>query len=337
MKRSDVTKPRRRLPRTALALHEHAALTPPRPGSVPVCASVGPDNELLLMWTTADDRDGVQAVTTTPGGPTFPDPKASRPVPAQVSVYSRDPIRHVALSEMALAFPTVQPMPGGGILVVGARARWRSAGPDKNAVIYGPSGGVLTEATLGDGVGHVQTTHQGYVWVGYFDEGVYGNYGWGMHGAPAPIGAPGLIRFSPDLSVDWQYRSDDRPGEGAIDDCYALNVDNETAWVCYYSDFPVVRVDDGRVRSWHNSVTGAKAIVTDGHQVALVGGYGPNRHRIAAGTLHREGFAVTAERELTLPDGRPVPAALAITGRGTELHVVTEDTWYRIDLTEILR
>jgi hypothetical protein len=284
------------------------------------------------MWTTAHDRAGVQAVTTGQGGARFPDPKLGRPVLAYVSVHSREPIRIAPLSDMAVAHPTIQPMPDGRILIVGARARWHSDGPDQNAVIYGPDGSVFAQATLGDGIAHVQATPAGHIWVGYFDEGVYGNYGWGQPGAPAPIGAPGLIRYRQDLSPDWHYPSDSRTGVDSIDDCYALNVDNETAWACYYSDFPIVGIHDGQVRGWPNSITGARALITDGHHVALVGGYGTDSHRIAAGTLHDDGFALTAEYQLTLPDGQPVPAALAITGRGTELHVVTEDSWYRMDL-----
>ena len=336
-RRAPSAKPRKSTRRKPLALREHAVLTPPASGSVPVCASVGPGNELLLMWAMAYDLASATAVTVKPGGARFPDPKADRPVPAQVSVYSGESVREVILSGMPLAHTTIQPMPDGRILVVGARARWHSDGPDHNAIIYGPDGNALTQATLGDGVAHVQTTPAGYVWVGYFDEGVYGNYGWGEPGAPAPIGSSGLIRFSPDLSPDWHYGSNDDTGEDDIDDCYALNVADETAWSCYYSDFPVVRIRDGQVRGWPNSVTGVNALVADGHHVALVGGYAADSHRITAGTLHDEEFAVTAEYELTLPDGSPVPATLAVIGRGPELHVITENIWYRIDLAEMIR
>ena len=30
---------------------------------------------------------------------------------------------------------------------------------------------------LGDGIAHVLATSTGQVWAGYFDEGIYGNYG----------------------------------------------------------------------------------------------------------------------------------------------------------------
>ena len=37
------------------------------------------------------------------------------------------------------------------------------------------------------------------VWVGYFDEGIYGNYGWGRAESEEPVGAYGIVRFSSDL------------------------------------------------------------------------------------------------------------------------------------------
>jgi hypothetical protein len=241
------------------------------------------------------------------------------------------------LGDLTLAHPTVQPMPEGRILVVGARARWHADGPDRNAVIYGPDGGVLAEATVGDGVSHVQTTPHGNVWVGYFDEGVYGNYGWGGPGAPEPIGSPGLIKYGPDLLPDWHFSPAEHGGVDAIADCYALNLDAETAWVYYYSDFPIVRIHDGRVHGWTTTVSGAKAFITDGHQVAFVGGYGTDNHRIITGVLRDTRFSVTAEYRLTLPDGQPLPATLAIEGRGRDLHVVTETNWYRMDLNQVMR
>ncbi len=85
------------------------------------------------------------------------------------------------------------------------------------------------------------------------------------------------MRFSPELEPDWHYPSAGDPPWGAISDCYALNVDGDTAWACYYTDFPVVRVQAGTITGWHNTIAGgAKAIAVAGGIVALSGGYGPS-------------------------------------------------------------
>ena len=51
------------------------------------------------------------------------------------------------------------------------------------------AGELRRQFVLGDGIKHVQTTAAGDIWVGYFDEGVYGNYGWGNDPDSEPIGA----------------------------------------------------------------------------------------------------------------------------------------------------
>ena len=134
-----------------------------------------------------------------------------------------------------LAAFTMQPLPGGNILLVGPSPQRRPEILPRNAVVYDAGGHVLAEEALGDGIQHVLADSTGAVWVGYSDEGVFGD---------DPLGACGLIRFTPDLTPAWRYPSDDNPF-GPIDDCEALNVDGATAWTCYDSGYPIVRIDEG--------------------------------------------------------------------------------------------
>ena len=96
-------------------------------------------------------------------------------------------------------------MPGGRFLVAGARCRWRPDGPDRNAVLYDADGQVVSEHVRGDGIAHVLATSTGQVWAGYFDEGIYGNYGWGRADNQEPVGAYGIVRFSPGLEPAWYF------------------------------------------------------------------------------------------------------------------------------------
>lgn len=317
-----------------LELRHHAAITGRR-GEERVAASVGPDGQVVALWTTARDVPAVRATTTQPGWATFPDPRASRPVAARVSIHGPKPVAAVELADFRLAHVTVQPLSEGRILVVAARARWRPEGPDRNAVVYDADGSVVAEETLGDGIEHVFTTGSDRVWVGYFDEGVYGNYGWGGSDAPAPMGRYGLVRFSPDLRPEWHFPSHVARPWGAISDCYALNVAGETAWTCYYTGFPVVRVHDGAVTGWRNDVTGARALAVEGSRIALLGGHGPDRDRLTVGVLGGDRFHVTGQYRVVLPDGGHLPPSAQAVGRGPDLHVLTDDDWYRLDLEGI--
>jgi hypothetical protein len=133
-------------------------------------------------------------------------------------------------------------VPGAGIRWL--CPSWRPEGADRNAVVYGSDGHVIAQEVLGDGIAEVLADRAGYVWVGYTEEGIYGNYGWGRPGSPKPVGASGLVRWSPDLRPAWRYPDLASPF-GPIDDCYALNIDGTTAWMCHDGDFPILRTLPG--------------------------------------------------------------------------------------------
>lgn len=318
-------------PRAQWTLDAGVPVIRPASGDTLVSASIGPAGDLVALWTAGDDEAALRSVTTRPGGATAPDPSTSRPVTARVSRQRADTTDVTDLARLTLAHPHVQPLPHRRLLLAGARCRWRADGPDRNAVIYGSDGHVEAEATLGDGVGHVLATTSGEVWVGYFDEGVYGNYGWGD--TVAPIGSPGLIRFSPQLEPVWRYPSHVNNPWGAIDDCYALNVTDDAAWTCYYSGFPLVQIRDGEVAAgWRTPIDGAKAVAVSGNRVALFGGYSDQRDRLVIAELTGSAMRVTGTYRLVLPDGQPMPKQVTVVGRGPALHLITGDTWYQLSL-----
>ncbi|MFB6852532.1 hypothetical protein ACFCWV_08515 [Streptomyces sp. NPDC056341] len=323
---------RSRLP--TLELRHHAVIAGGA-GEKQVVASVGPDGQVIALWSKPRDLPGLSATTTGAGGATFPEPRATKAVDAHVSVLAPHLTASVELPGLELAHVIVQPLHGERVLVVGARAGWRPDGADRNAVVYDADGHVVAEATLGDGIAHVFTTRTGDIWVGYFDEGVYGNHGWGNPGAPAPIGEYGLIRFSCDLRTQWRFPSHTSEPWGAISDCYALSIDGDTAWACHYTDFPIVRVHDGVVMSWRDSVAGASALAVKDSRVALLGGYGPHHERLSVGTLDSEDLRVTDVYRIVLPNGRPLPKHTQVIGRGPDLHVLSGDEWYRHGLDDI--
>jgi hypothetical protein len=208
---------------------------------------------------------------------------------------------------------------------------WSNGTAETNATVFDERGAATLERCVGDGVAHVQTTPSGAVWIGYFDEGVYGNLGWGEPGAPSPIGASGLLRTGSDLEIDWRYPGDELL---PIDDCYALNVDGETCWAYFYADFALARIEHGNLRLWATDVDGAGAFATDGERVALAGGYGKERDRLVLGRLGAE-FRRLRRFRLRMSDGRALPAEATMVGRGDTLHVFVGREWYRLGLSEI--
>jgi hypothetical protein len=286
-----------------LAATHHANLEPVVPGDVLVSVSLSPYGDLLALWSDPAGADALRSRTHRNGG-SFADSRTPHPVTVRVTTHGG---LLLEIPDFVLAFPTVHLMPGDTVLAVGARARNRGR---QNAVHYGADGSVVTTASFGDAVEHVATTRAGDVWVGYFDEG-----------APA-----GLRRFDKDLRPTWAYDS-------FILDCYALNVTDHAAWTCYYTGFPVVRIENDRATAWQSPVTGVRALAVAGKRVGLFGGYDAH-DRLVLGTLYEGEFHPEGEYHLTLPDGGPLPRDASVLGRGNELHVVTEEAWYRLDIAE---
>jgi len=314
----------------------HRGVIDGQDGDVLVCASAGPAGEVVAVWTAPEALEAVTSKTVAAAGTSFPDPAAARPMAARITVHAPDLTAVTPVQDLALAHITVQPMPGGRFLLAGARCRWRPEGPDRNAVLYNSDGQVVSKHVLGDGIAHVLATSTGQVWAGYFDEGIYGNYGWGLGDGPEPVGAYGIVRFSPDLEPAWHYPKYTEVGPwDAISDCYALNVDDTSTWACYDSDFPVVRIRDDAVNGWHNDIKGASALAVAGSRVALFGGYGPNHDRLAVTELDDERARLSGQYRIVLPDREPFPPGTQVTGRGSRLHFLTGSNWYQLDVGDI--
>jgi hypothetical protein len=296
-----------------------------------VSVSVGPDGSASALLASLEDRMRILGRDMPPpeDRPYFPPTRTENPFAATFLRHDGTAeLQTTQLDGLHLALPRVQPLPGDEVLVVGSRCMNSASGPEENASVYGADGDKLRSFTLGDGIQDVQTTASGDIWVSYFDEGVYGNYGWDQ-----PLGHSGLMRFDGTGGAVWRYDPPDpqRP----IDDCYALDVGSDSTWACYYSDFPVVRIQGDEIRMWQNEVSGAHAIAATDGAVLFVGGYQENASRVVLARLGAESTDPIATFELRTPDGLVLREASAI-GRGPVLHVFNGPDWFRVDLRTLL-
>ncbi len=230
---------------------EHAGqLLPPDAGLRLVTSSVAWAGEVVALWARDDEMAALE-----PDWENYPESRARTSWGAVVAVHGSQTRVMARIKSLSLAQPFVQVLPHDQVLVVGARCKWTAAGAERNALVYDSGGRMVAQATLGDGIEHLRTTSTGNVWVGYSDEGIYGNYGWGGIDGPDPIGSSGIVCFTSHLEKVWEY-SHGNGSPGPIDDCYAMNVDGESVWAYCYSDFPIVRIENGSVRAWTNEVAG---------------------------------------------------------------------------------
>lgn len=121
---------------------------------------------------------------------------------------------------------------------------------------------------LGDGIQSVQATSNGIIWTSFFDEGIFGNFGWND-----PVGACGLVAWNAEGNKIYDFQPID--DLDCICDCYALNVESDAdVWLYYYTDFPLVHLHHRKVQSvWNMSIDGSDSFAISGHRVLFRGGY----------------------------------------------------------------
>jgi len=295
-------------------------------GQKVIASSIGPLGEAcLLLVPPGVEKDPFGREERKGGGALFPLSRSPKTYAATFIRFDGRLIQRTELCELNIAFPTVQPLPNGEVLLVGARCHYRNGDPEQNALICGPEGEVIRRFVLGDGINDVQTTGDGMIWVSYFDEGVFGNYGWDK-----PVGSCGLVCFDPEGSKIWEFEPPD--GFDSIADCYALNVSDDAVWACYYTDFPVLRVDSERkTQAWKNSYGGANALAVDGRRVALWGGFRDRHSRCILQQIHGDTLDDAVELAIGFPEGID-SKSVRVRGRGTTLHGFVGNSWLSYDL-----
>ncbi|AKJ42932.1 hypothetical protein [Pragia fontium] len=211
-----------------------------------------------------------------------------------VSVYlNGELILELPPIESRINFHYVQMLDNEHILLVGARCHYNDGQPEKNAAVYDSHGQLVRSFTLGDGIEDINVTSDGAIWASYFDEGVFGNYGWAQ-----PIGQYGLVKFDATGQVLWQA------DKFQIFDCYAVNAENEHSfWFYYYSDFKLVHLKDGEATSYNVPIQGAHAFALCHPYIVMGGGYG-NNDKFSVFKQHPQHLKKTDELRFTDPQGK---------------------------------
>lgn len=105
----------------------------------------------------------------------------------------------------------------------------------------------------------------GTIITSYFDEGVFGNYGW-----DEPLGACGLIAWTSEGTPLWKNEN------YSIYDCYAISLDEEeNLWFYYYDEFRLVRTNfkEDFVFELPIEGSGAFSVAPSGNTFLFQGGY----------------------------------------------------------------
>jgi hypothetical protein len=310
--------------RRSLSLDPVADLTPLiRDGNL-VALNVGPDGAVYLVVAQKPLDYRIEQ----PGWASF-----AKTVPDQSQAYrviglsQGEPFLDVAIDGERFNIHDIQPLPEELLLVC---ARSYRRGPDdfeKNGRIYTRGGKFAREILLGDGISRVQVTSEGIIWTGFFDEGIFGNYGW-----TEPVGASGLIAWNAAGNRVYEFE----PGGGldSICDCYALNVPTRNdVWLYYYTEFPLVLLRDYRVvTAWRKLPAGSDAFAISGRNALFRGGYA-EQDSYQLLSLDPDGRAkLIAKIEFRDRSGNRLVADGKVVGRGDAIYFTAGSFLYRLDV-----
>lgn len=305
------------------------------PGFEFVTFNVSAGGEGLFLYVGDDGGSEVHARRDAPGFASFPKPSMPSAKPFKLAIFSEGALRWIDLPPCDVAFPQVEIFPDGRILLAAARCAWR--GPedfDRNGVIINPASGGVERILLGDGIADLAIDALGRIWVGYIDEGVFGNFGWSHPGPPGP-GQGGLVCFNDRGEALWCFNRAD--GEAAIDECYAMNATRDEIWIYYYSDFKICHVGSDFFETFYTpeDVSGSGALTVSKTAVLLSSQYQESRDTFHL--LRRVGDQLAAPQPLhiKLPNGASMERAQII-GRGQILNILSDEGWFRLDLDELV-
>jgi hypothetical protein len=181
---------------------------------------------------------------------------------------------------------------------------------------------------LGDGIENVFVDDRGRIWVSYFDEGIFGNFGWG-HPGPAPIGSAGVVCFARNGRKIWELSEADA---GSMADCYAMNVSGASAAIYFYTDFPLCKISaDFELAFWKTELRGCHTFAISERSVLFSAQYDDRPDTVYFSTLGEGRLNEPVQLTLTLPGGAALPQGKLI-GRGRRMYFFDAAGAYCIDL-----
>lgn len=311
-----------------LKLAPSADLSEQNAGRKLVAMNAGSDGEVYLVYakpplayrTSVSPSSASHAVTQPP------QPQSYRVVSVQDGSVELD----VTINDERFNIHHIQPLEDQLLLVCG-RAHYSLSGQhEHNGRIYSRSGTFAGEILLGDGIQDVQTTANGTIWTSYFDEGVFGNFGW-----DEPLGSAGLVAWDRKGQKVLEYKPVDELD--SICDCYALNVEsNDDVWLCYYTDFPLVHLRNGRVhRYWRAPVAGSMAFAVDPHHCLFQGGYDDRDTFVLAELNNTETPRIITQFRLQDEAANPISFSYTA-GRRDQIHLMAGTRLYNVDIATSL-
>lgn len=288
-------------------------------------------NGSALILSAHNKKDTKASVKERLGGVIFS--KSLSPIDSALSltIQGNGATKKIRLPSVELLFPYFDIFSDGGCLLVGARSSWRSENDfDLNGVLIKVGTTAIKRVCLGDGIEGVGLDDFDRIWISYFDEGVYGNFGW-SHPGPTGLGAGGVNCFDRTGELLWQHNRETAAEH--IDDCYAMNVSPFGIWFYFYSAFKLARITkDFSAEYFETPLAGSKRFITDGCRFVFSSQFHEPTNTYHATSLCSGKLVHRRKFSLSLPEDAD-PDHITTIARGDKLHVFFDKKWliYELD------
>ncbi|PFH81984.1 hypothetical protein [Bacillus sp. AFS088145] len=225
-------------------------------------------------------------------------------------------IKKIYLPKVKNSYTYAQPMDDNWLLV-SSRTDYED---ELNATIYDTYGNFLEKFSLDDAIEDVQTTKSSNIWVSYFDEN--------MDSGLSCFNNKGQLSFKFNEFVGQTNKQ-----LPYIADCYALNVtSDETVFIYYYSDFPLVKLTNNSFEIIKNiPIKGSSAIAIHEDYALFEHGYGQK------GKMHLYSMRNKSLKNFNLLNkiGKVLNYDYAV-GRGSKLYLIKDKDVYLLNLEDFL-
>ena len=294
-----------------------------------VATSADANGNALILIANRDDQARASAKVSRGIG-IFPKSRSASDLAFSLVIQSGAGAETTELPKLNITFPYVDLFSDGGCVLVGARCSWRSKGDfDLNGALIERGAKTAKRVCFGDGIEDVGIDDADRIWISYFDEGVFGNFGW-SHPGPIGLGTGGVNCFDRAGDLLWQHNRED--ATDYIDDCYAMNVSPLGVWFYFYAAFKIARVkEDFSVEYFDTPVSGSHSFVTDGHRFVFSSQYREPVTTFHATNFYKGKLVHRRKLSLVLPAGIKTDK-IKMTARGDKLHVFTDKHWIVYDL-----
>lgn len=190
---------------------------------------------------------------------------------------------------------------------------------EQNARVFGRDGSLIREFCLGDGIGNISVTEDNHIWCGYFDEGIFGNYGWDI-----PLGSAGLVKWDSEGRKLWGHQE----SEGLfLFDCSDFTVDRGRVAISYHTGEHIGITENGRTSHYSSEVT-TSLMLLDNERISFIHG-----NRLIHSERSGRSYVRRGETALLKQDGNPLYPHRPAT-RGSKLLMLDGSDLYLYDIAE---